>query len=387
MIRKGSHPQSGLIYTNQSDKGNTMAILSALTELFAIDNVSLPLAVHVVNVDASILLEQRIKLTSVERRSLSAGEVRVGMLAMTINPADLLQIDGRYGVRPKLPYVPGHEGVGIVLETAADVLGLAPGELVLPVGPGGRWSDELVVSHRHLEIIDSDADVFQSAMLKANPPTAWLLLKHMVCLPVDACVIQNAANSAVGQCIRQLAAQSGIRVINIVRRADAVDPSSIGDEHWIVDDGLDAISLAAAVKSCAGDRPRVLAIDAIGGQATGKLAACLDDGGTVVIYGLMSGEPAAVDLHELVFRDIRVRGFWLARWFSNPIQMKQVKDAYAELVLLMKARALHIDVEASYPLTAVHEALAHAARPARAGKVLLTGTWLHRLGLATSYKP
>jgi len=309
------------------------------------------------------------------------------MLAMTINPADLLQIDGLYGVRLKLPYVPGHEGVGIVLETAADVSGLMPGALVLPGGPGGRWSDELIVSHRHLEIIDGDADLFQSAMLKANPPTAWLLLKHIVCLPANAYVIQNAANSAVGQCIRQLAAQSGVRVINIVRRADAIDPRSLGIEHWIVDDGLDALSLAAAVKSCAGDHPRVLAIDALGGQATGKLAACLDDGGTVVIYGLLSGEPAAVDLHELVFRDIRVRGFWLARWFSNPVQIKQVKDAYAELVVLMKERALHINVEASYPLTSVQDALVHAARPGRAGKILLTGAWFRLLGLTTQYKP
>lgn len=364
-----------------------MASLHAFTELCALDTVPQPMAVQVHDVNASKAIEQRVHLTAQERRPLGAGEVRVGMLAMTINPADLLQIDGRYGVRPKLPYVPGHEGVGVVLETGDDVPGLQPGTLVLPVAPGGRWNDELVLSHRHVEPIDSEADVMQSAMLKANPATAWLLLKHMVSLQPDACVIQNAANSAVGQCVRQLAAQSGVRVINIVRRTDAVDTRCLGNEHWIVDDGLDVPALAAAVKRLAGDHPRPLAIDALGGQATGKLAACLEDGGTVVVYGLMSGEPAALDLHELVFRDIRVRGFWLARWFLDPVQMKQLKAAYAELVALMKAGALHIEVEATYPLTAVHEALAHAARPARSGKVLLTGAWFHRLGLTTSYKP
>lgn len=306
------------------------------------------------------------------------------MLAMTINPADLLQIDGRYGVQPKLPYVPGHEGVGVVLETGEDVPGLRPGSLVLL---NARWNDEIVLRHSHVEPIDGEADVLQSAMLRANPPTAWLLLKHIVSLAPAACVIQNAANSAVGQCVRQLAALSGVRVINIVRRADAVDTHPLGNEHWIVDSGMDAPTLAAAVKRVAGDRPRPLAIDAIGGQATGKLAACVDDGATVVVYGLMSGEPAAVDLHEMVFRDVRVRGFWLARWFSDPAQISLVKAAYAELVALMKARSLHIKVEATYPLTKVHDALAHAARPARTGKVLLTGDWFERLRLAPRENP
>lgn len=343
-----------------------------------------PVSVQVHDVDASKALEERVELTARERRPLMAGEVRVGMLAMTINPADLLQLDGRYGVRPKLPYVPGHEGVGVVLQTADDVPDLSPGHLVLS---NGRWSDELVVGHRHLERIDDAADVLQSAMLRANPPTAWLLLKHIVSLPAGGCVVQNAANSAVGQCVRQLAALGGVRVINIVRRADAVDARTLGDEHWIVDEGMDAPTLSAQVKRLAGQHPRPLAIDAIGGEATGKLAACVDDGGTVVVYGLMSGAPAAVDLHELVFRDVRVRGFWLARWFSDPVQLGQVKAAYTELVALMKAGTLRIDIEAIYPLASVHEALAHAARPGRTGKVLLTGAWFDRLLQAPRENP
>lgn len=355
-----------------------MSCLDAFTELCALEKSPSPMAVQVHRVDSTKPLLQRVRLIPQERRPLGVGEVRVGMLAMTINPADLLQIDGKYGVQPTLPYVPGHEGVGVVLETCEGDAGVSPGTFVLC---RGLWTDEQVLSSRFVEPIDGEADVLQSAMLRANPPTAWLLLKQVVSLPPHACVIQNAANSAVGQCVRQLAAQNGVRVINIVRRADAVDTRSRGDEQWIVDDGLDATALAAIVRRLAGDYPKPLAIDALGGKATGKLAACLDDGGTIVVYGLMSGEPAEVDLNDLVFRDIKVRGFWLARWFSDPVQMKQLKAAYSELVALTKKGQLHIDVEATYPLSLVHDALAHAARPGRAGKILLTGAWLDRLNL------
>ncbi|MBT6593927.1 MAG: alcohol dehydrogenase catalytic domain-containing protein, partial [Porticoccaceae bacterium] len=54
-------------------------------------------------------------------RPLSAGDIRVEVLAAPINPSDLLQIAGKYGVDPVLPYRPGSEGVGRVLEVSAEV--------------------------------------------------------------------------------------------------------------------------------------------------------------------------------------------------------------------------------------------------------------------------
>ena len=107
---------------------------------------ALPRRAQVVSTDPALPIFERVQIGQVAREPLQSGQVRIGMLAMTINPADLLQVDGRYGVKPPVPYLPGHEGVAVVLEVAPDVRDLVVGDHVLPMAPGGCWVDERVVS-------------------------------------------------------------------------------------------------------------------------------------------------------------------------------------------------------------------------------------------------
>lgn len=338
-----------------------------------------PRQVEVVDDDPALPLVQRLRLRPVERAPLAPAQVRVGLLAMTVNPADLLQIDGRYGVRPPRPFVPGHEGVGVVLETAPDVTDLAPGQRVLPLAAGGFWADERVLHRRALLPLDGDTDPLQQAMLAANPATAWVLLRHLVALQPGDWVLQNAANSAVGQCVRQLAPALGLRVLNIVRRADAVPAGCADDPAWVVDEaGGDAARVKAALERAraqAGSGRALLALDAVGGAASGALAEALDDGGTVTVYGLLSGQPSRVSAHALVFRGVTVRGFWLARWFVDPAHRAHARTLYPELAAQLRAGALRIEVASVHDLAEVATALREAARPGRPGKVLLRGAW------------
>ncbi len=327
--------------------------------------------------------EQRVGLCPDPAGPLGPGQIRVGLLAMTVHPADLLQIDGRYGVQPPLPYTPGHEGVAVVLAVAPDVDTPRVGELVIPLAPGGTWRDERVLSSRQVFPVPGDVDVFQCAMLSANPMTAWVLLRGIVALEGAVCVIQNAANSAVGQCVRQLAARMGIRVINVVRREQAVDRVRLGDEHWIVDEGLSASVFAQRVKALADGRRIPLALDAVAGEATRQLAAAVDFGGQVAVYGLLSQKPCEIAPEDLVFRAVSVRGFWLASWFADPANRAVAKTAMPELLQGIADGTLRMAVQQTFDLGQVTQALAFADAPHRTGKVLLTGAWLARLTGAT----
>jgi len=84
-----------------------------------------------------------VKIMTEAARPLQSGEVRIKVLATPIHPSDLLQISGNYGVDPALPYTPGSEGVGRVVETSAEVAYLQVGQLVLLAG-GGTWREEIV---------------------------------------------------------------------------------------------------------------------------------------------------------------------------------------------------------------------------------------------------
>lgn len=321
-----------------------------------------------------------LALQTMARPALAPGQVRLGLLAMTINPADLLQLNGQYGSVTEPPYTPGHESVAVVLETASDVMQVQAGEWVLPTGAGGHWRDEWVLPARQVMPIPKGKRAGQAAMLQANPATAWVMLHHLGTPRPGDWVLQNAANSAVGQCVSQIAHAMELRSINLVRRAQAIPAQPLPGSHWLVDDGN--TDLPAAIDSLTGAHKPMLALDAIGGEASERLAASLHEGGCLLNYGLLSGEAVRIAAHDLVFRDIRAQGFWLARWMRAPEHRAQARDMYQQLVRLQQHNRLHVAIEAHYPLQRVQEAVAHAARPHRQGKILLTGAWLAALKIS-----
>ena len=299
------------------------------------------------------------------------GEVRVRLKAMTINPADLLAIEGRYGAAPiPLPATPGVGAWGIVDAVGEGVTRLAPGDAVLPMG-GGLWADTVIVPERAAPRAPAGADPEQAALMRANPATAEIMLTGIVALNPGDWVVQNAANSAVGRLVVRFAREKGLRTVNIVRRADVVEGlTADGADAVIVDDG--AGDVTAAIAAVTGASPPRLAFDAIGGRATATLVAAMAPGGTVAVYGLLSGEAPQVEARDLVFRDVRVRGFWLAAWYAAATP-QAIRDLHALLAERLARGETHQAVEARYPLSRVREAVAHAARAGRGGKIMLTG--------------
>jgi NADPH:quinone reductase-like Zn-dependent oxidoreductase len=298
-----------------------------------------------------------------------AGKVLIGMLAMPVNPADLLLIEGRYGTQRPVPFVPGHEGVGRVLAVGPEVQGLAVGDVVVPMS-NSCWTERMLVPASATIRLPEGVDPVQASMLKANPATAWVMLRDLVALRPGDWVIQNAGNSAVGTFVNALAARSGIRTVSVVRRAGAIP--AVAARHgsvFVVDDGGDPGSVRQAIAAATGGEPIRLALDAVGGRATQLLGSVVADGGTVACYGLLSGDACKLAAHDVVFRDVRLRGFWLARWFQAA-DPGRIQALYAELAALLADRTLYAPVAGCYRLDDVARALAHAAGGERNGKVI-----------------
>lgn len=300
-----------------------------------------------------------------------SGEVLIDVEASPINPADLLQFEGKYGAAPPpLPVMAGGEGVGIVRVVGEGVTHLKAGDRVLLLFAGrGNWRSSLVAKAAKLFALPSGVDPLQLAMLTVNPPTAMLMLQNFATLNSGDWVIQNAANSGVGHSVIALARRRGLRSINVVRRAELARELQVLGADSVLVDGPD---LPAQVRALTGsDALPKLAIDAVAGEATGRLAQTLAEGGVVVNYGMLSGQPCTLPPGDVVFRDISLRGFWLARWFASasPDEMRKI---YGDLTRLIADGTIHVSVEATYPLERIREALAHAAREGRKGKILIT---------------
>lgn len=298
---------------------------------------------------------------------LKPGQVLVEVLAAPINPSDVLTLTGEYGMLPPLPAIGGAEGVGRVSKVADDVTNLPVGQTVLLPVSSGTWSTHLVLPAAKLIPLPNEADAQQLAMLTVNPPTASLMLTEFVKLEPGEWVIQNVANSGVGSYLIQLANIRGWKTVNIVRRESAVEGvKALGGDVVLVD----GPGLAKRVKEATYNANIRLAIDAVGGSATDRLASCLANGGTLVNYGMMGGEPCQVSPRNFVFNDVTLKGFWLAKWFKLATREQQMA-LYGELTKLIAQGKLHARVAQTFDVKDIKAAVAAAVAGERDGKVLI----------------
>lgn len=301
----------------------------------------------------------------------AAGQVRVQVEAAPINPSDLLTVRGGYGILPDhFPAVPGNEGVGRIAEIGDDVTTVAVDDLViLPLG-SGTWRTAMTIDAAGLFPLPDTVDPLQLAMLSINPMSAYLLLTEIVALEPGDWVVLNAANSALGHYLVALAHRRGIHTAAIVRRDGGIarDLKETGATAVVVDQGQD---VAADVDAQTGGSPVKLAVDAVGGPATNVLADCLADGGTIAVYGALSGQACQLAPQAAVFRDIRLVGFWVAKWLETA-PTETVKARYGELLELMREGRLKAEVAGTYPLDHFRDAIREASHGGRAGKILFT---------------
>jgi trans-2-enoyl-CoA reductase len=290
----------------------------------------------------------------------TGGELLVEMLASPVNPADLNIIEGKYGELPEVPAVIGNEGVGRVVAVGAGVGDFTPGDLVLPMGRA-NWATQLVVKADEAVKLPTGLDVFQAAMLVINPLSAWAMLEDFVTLREGDRILQNAANSAVGRCVIQIARARGLRTLNVVRRDEVIpELTALGADEVVLEE--------ADLRAIGSDRKPRLALNAVGGASALNLANALADGGTLVTYGAMGRQPLKIPNGLLIFRGLHFQGFWLRRMMADRARVRQALSTLAGMSL---AGRLQMPVHKVFAFSELHAALAEAAAGQRSGKVLI----------------
>ena len=308
-----------------------------------------------------------VKVMEVDEPTPGPRQAVVRIMACGINPADLLGFEGRYPGPGPFPAPCGIEGAGVV-ESVGEGSALSVGDHVISL-PRANWAEKVLADDEFLIRIPKTLSWRDAAQLKINPPTAKKMLADYVDLKPGDWVIQNAANSAVGLHLIRFAKDLGVKTVNVVRREELIQP--------LKDHGADVVVLAGegqaeAIRSEIGaDANAPLGIDACGGAQVRLIADALSDGATVVNYGFLSGDPCEIEPGHLIVRNQSLTGFWLAGWMGSA--SREAKEAlFAEMAAAFESGKLVSPVEAEYGMDRLSDALAHAWRGGRSGKILLT---------------
>jgi len=310
------------------------------------------------------LPKEVVELESRTETSPGSGEVKIRMLAAPIHPSDFGMILGKYGRLAELPAVAGREGIAEIAELGEDTGSLEIGDRVTVPSGTGSWQETAVVRAADLFNIPKDIPVEMAAMVMINPPTAWRLLRDVEMSEGDW-VIQNAANSAVGLHVIEMAHYLGLKTLNVVRREELIEPlMKLGADTVVLEES----GYEKQVKEITGGKTVRLALNSIGGESAMRLIKSLSPGGLHVTFGAMQFETVRFPTRALIFDDITIKGFWMDKWIRDQSKAR-IQIMFDKIFDLMRKGIVNPSVAETYSLDDYKEALEGSLKP-RLGKVL-----------------
>lgn len=224
-----------------------------------------------------------------------AGCSRVRIHAATVGHIDRTVWSGRFLRHPPLPYVPGVEGAGVVLDGAR----LAPGTRVWLRGAGlgtrtdGTWREVVDAPDDALGLLP-DAMPFALGSAFFSPCTsAWVALHEVGLLRPGERVLVSGASGAVGSVAVQLALQAGTEVTAVVSGDEQAARLPAGAASLVVSRNDIPAGIAAD-----------LLVDTVGGDLLAALLPAVVPGGRAVLVGYTAGPALAVDLPLFLQRDV-----------------------------------------------------------------------------------
>ncbi len=301
------------------------------------------------------------------------GEVLVRVLLRPVHPGDLLGVSGRYqpgSVIPEGGIRVGFEGYGVV-EQVGDGVNLKPGTRVAFFPGRGAWSEKALVAAEFVTEIPDEVSDEAAAQLHVNPLTTALLLRAVEtsgAKPGRDVVVLTAAGSAVARLTIALLLDRGYDVVGVVRRQAGVNELNVVFPDLPVV-STDKTGWQDRIFSASDGHPIGVVLDPVGGETASAATGLLSQGGSLVSYGDLSGQPISVPALYFSTRDIRISGVTVGRWAGLP---QELRKADLKLALeLAASRPELFPVEEVFDLADVAKAAAQVELPGKTGTVLL----------------
>lgn len=294
------------------------------------------------------------------------GEVRIAVTAAGVNFVDALFVQGRYQIKPPLPFVPGSEFAGRVSEVGADVTAFAVGDRVFANGGLGGYSSEIVLDARRVTATPASMSDGQAATFTQSYGTAWFALNNRAHATAGQWLLVLGAGGGVGLAAVDVGHAIGLRVIAAAssdeKRSAALER---GAEATIDTTSEDAKVRAREISGEGVD----LVYDPVGGTQGEQALRALRDDGQFLVIGFASGDIPLLPANQVLLRNRRVTGVewggWVARHPAENAAM------LADVLAAIGDGRLHPVEPVTYPLDRAADALQDQLDRKITGKTVL----------------
>ena len=304
-----------------------------------------------------------IEIVEVDSPDLSPGHIRVAVLASGLNYVDSLMIEGKYQIKPPVPYRPGSEIVGRVIEVASDVTNLKIGDRVF--SPSGGFADEAVLSSSRVIAIPDQLSDGQGATFMQSYLTAWFAFHKRAQVREGATMLVLGAGGGVGLAAVDLGVAMGMRVIAAAsspeKRQLALDRGAFA--------AIDVLNEDVKLRTrelCGGGVDMVY--DPVGGDLAEACLRALAPFGQYLVVGFVGGIPRLPANHVLLTNRTVVGIDWGA-WVGRNIVENQ--GMLVDVLAQIAAGKLHPVEPVTYPMSKAVQAMRDLQDRKIAGKVAL----------------
>ncbi|KXZ55570.1 hypothetical protein GPECTOR_2g1119 [Gonium pectorale] len=291
--------------------------------------------------------------------------------------AVLHPVQGEYQDKPKLPFIPGSEVSGVIVEVADGVKDLRVGDKVCAVKQGGAFAEQVVAPAAAVWRVPDAVPLQDAAAIPIVYGTADLALRHRAGLKAggDAgqTVLILGAAGGVGLAALQLAKRAGARVVAVAGGAAKADFLRAAGADAVVDSKAAAAAgtpLHKALREVVPKGGVHVVFDPVGGSSLFEALKVVAWGAHYLVIGFASGEIPKVPANLLLVKNVTMHGvFWGSYMTQQP---RVLADGMRQLLGWFAEGSLRVEVFARYPLERVTEAFEAILDRRVRGKVLLT---------------
>lgn len=233
---------------------------------------------------------EALTLEDIPRVALAAGQVRVAIRAAGLNFPDILMAAGEYQLKPQLPFTPGMEAAGDVIEAAGSG-GFQPGDKVIVKARFGCYADEIVVEPDQLMPLPLTFDYAQGAAFFAAHGTAWHALHDRAQIRPGEVLLVHGAGGGVGLAAVELGKVFGATVIACASSEEKLEVArQRGADHTVL---YNREPFREAVKRITDGRGADVVFDPVGGEIFEESLRCIAWGARLLVIGFTGGVGAA----------------------------------------------------------------------------------------------
>ncbi|MEO8296303.1 MAG: NADPH:quinone oxidoreductase family protein [Burkholderiales bacterium] len=252
---------------------------------------------------------ERLTVRDIEPLRAGQGQVRVSIYAASLNYPDALMVQGLYQAKPALPFVPGSEYAGVVVEAGAGVTAFKPGDRVIAFGSLGGFAEEGVVDASRVAHLPAEMDFDVGAALVVAYCTTLRGLKDCAHMQPGETLLVLGAAGGVGLAAVEIGKAMGARVIAAASTADKL---ALCREH-----GADELinyateNLRERLNELTQGRGVDVVYDPVGGPYTELAFRSTGWRGRLVVVGFAAGDIPKLPVNLCLLRERTLIGvFW-----------------------------------------------------------------------------